>query len=312
MPKTKKAVIEYRNYDLPDIFPVLLLTGEQWRISDIPSGRLHFHNCMEIGVCESDAGTMEFMNDKIPFTKGDFTIVAGGVSHTTYSAPGTASKWSYLFVDVEALFQPFFLLHTIENGDSLTALLQNYSAVLSSEDYPEMAFLIQNIFREILGGGTNYQFSVRGLFLSLITKLLRLYMEETSLPGSHMHQNSMVIAPALNYIHTNYMQEFTIDHLAGLCHLSPTHFRRVFTSIMNSSPLEYLNHLRIQKASLLLRTSEMPILNISEEVGFRSLSSFNRHFLSDLSMTPTEYRKQISYIPNQSVQKYSGWMTPPK
>ena len=53
MSKPKNIVTEYRNYYLPVDFPLLLLTGEHWKISDIPSSRLHFHNCLEIGICHS-------------------------------------------------------------------------------------------------------------------------------------------------------------------------------------------------------------------------------------------------------------------
>ena len=61
MPKPKKEIVEYRNYDLPVNFPVLLLSGERWHISEIKSERLHFHNCLEIGICHSDEAIMEFM-----------------------------------------------------------------------------------------------------------------------------------------------------------------------------------------------------------------------------------------------------------
>lgn len=55
MAKSKRAVTEYRSYYLPTHFPVLLLSGDYWKISDIPSGSLHFHNCLEIGICHSDS-----------------------------------------------------------------------------------------------------------------------------------------------------------------------------------------------------------------------------------------------------------------
>ncbi|MCR4756979.1 MAG: AraC family transcriptional regulator, partial [Butyrivibrio sp.] len=63
MSKPKKTVIEYRNYELPLNFPILLLTGDRWHISDVKSGKLHFHNCLEIGICHSDSGMIEFDND---------------------------------------------------------------------------------------------------------------------------------------------------------------------------------------------------------------------------------------------------------
>ena len=74
MAKSKRAVTEYRSYYLPMQFPVLLLSGDYWKISDIPSGSLHFHNCLEIGICHSDSGTLEINGEKVGvevFSMGD-------------------------------------------------------------------------------------------------------------------------------------------------------------------------------------------------------------------------------------------------
>ena len=51
MGRKSRTVIEYRSYALPVSFPLMVLTGDSWHISDIPSKRLHFHNCLEIGMC---------------------------------------------------------------------------------------------------------------------------------------------------------------------------------------------------------------------------------------------------------------------
>jgi len=103
MSKPKKTVIEYRNYELPVTFPVLLLTGDRWHISDVKSGKLHFHNCLEIGLCHSDSGYMEFDGKANPFKEGDVTFISRNVPHTTYSAKGTASLWSYLYVQPDEI-----------------------------------------------------------------------------------------------------------------------------------------------------------------------------------------------------------------
>lgn len=66
MPRHKRPYIEFRDYNLSSRFPVLLLSGEEWRISDVASPRLHIHNCLEIGLCESDSGTMIFEDTKRP------------------------------------------------------------------------------------------------------------------------------------------------------------------------------------------------------------------------------------------------------
>lgn len=315
MSRPKHTIIEYRNYDLPAYFPILLLTGDVWRISDVRSGRLHFHNCLEIGLCESDSGTMEFMDASYPFKAGDITIVASDISHTTYSSPGTASKWSYIFVDIEELFYPYFPLDVISNGEMLKKLVHNYCAILSKDKYPEIYDLVVSVIDELKKKEMNFQFAVRGLMLALMVKLMNIYTHAEASTEQHsiqMQENSLVIAPALDFIRKNYMQEFSMDSLANLCHMSSTHFRRTFTAIMGTGPLEYLNRVRISKASVLLRTTEMPVLDISEEIGFHSVSSFNRHFSDIMGTTPMKWRKQMSCIRNQSILKYTGWMAPPK
>lgn len=106
MPKTKNDIAEYRSYYLPSDFPVLLLSGEHWKISNIPSKHLHFHNCLEIGLCHSESGYMEFNGkERLFFKEGDITCIPRNIPHTTYSSPDTQSRWSYLFLNTQELFK---------------------------------------------------------------------------------------------------------------------------------------------------------------------------------------------------------------
>ena len=104
------------------------------------------------------------------------------------------------------------------------------------------------------------------------------------------------------------MQNFPMEELAQMCHLSETHFRRVFHEIMNTSPLNYLNTTRILQACTLLRSTEDSILSISEQVGFRSVSSFNRHFAEIMGTQPSTWRKKTIQVQNASILRYTGWM----
>ena len=102
------------------------------------------------------------------------------------------------------------------------------------------------------------------------------------------------------------MQQFSIEYLADLCHWSPTHFRRVFHDIMGTSPLDYVNNTRILKSCILLRSTEHSILDISEMVGFHSVSSFNRYFIKLMQMSPREYRKQMQQQTAQRQLRLAG------
>jgi len=312
MSKVKQISVELRSYDLSEYFPVLLLTGEQWRISDIPAGTHHFHNCLEIGLCESDSGKMEFQDECIPFHADDVTIVGSNIPHTTYSSPGTASKWTYIFVNIPSLLEPLFPLNALEHSDELTDMLHNFYAVMPKGKYPDIYNLVTAAISELKNKESNYEFSFRGLMMSFIVRLLPVYKKNITLTGDCPRENALVIAPAINYIDEHYMQDFTMEDLAEMCNLSPSHFRRVFTAIVGEAPLKYLNHIRIQKASVLLRTTELSILDISDEVGYNSLSSFNRHFLEDFGEAPREWRKKIIAPHPRNIMKFAGWMVPPK
>lgn len=320
MSKSKSIVTEYRNYYLPPNFPALLLSGDYWKISDVPSGRLHFHNCLEIGVCHSDSGMMEFFGQPIPFTAEDITVVPRNVPHTTYSTKGTESHWSYIY------FEPSELLASMlpSTWKSLDLSLSDFPMshyILHKADHPVIYQLTIRIIAELEEKRPGYQISAKGLFLSLFIELYRIQaMERSENPGAVFKEespdNSLVIAPALNYIEKNYMQQFSIDVLADLCHWSPTHFRRVFHDIMGTSPLDFINKTRIMKSCNLLRSTEESILEISEQVGFHSVSSFNRYFIKIMQMSPREYRKQMIQSDkreeNLSILEYAGWMFPEK
>ncbi len=306
MAKPKKTVIEYRNYELPVNFPVILLSGNRWHISDVKSGKLHFHNCLEIGICHSDSGYMEFDTNVVPFEKGDITFVSRNIPHTTYSSKGTASLWSYIYVNPDELLKGYFN-DSFPCADVFAQMLQNIRCILKGEEYKDIFFLINAIKEEMERKGVNYQISVRGLFLALFMKMIRIYAANEELVNAEAPENALVISPALDYIKENYMQNFAIEDLADMCHLSQTHFRRLFNEIMNTSPLNYLNTTRILQSCIYLRTSEDSILSISERVGFRSVSSFNRHFSEIMGTQPSDWRHNMARMDNASILEYTGW-----
>ncbi|MDI9482665.1 MAG: AraC family transcriptional regulator [Bacillota bacterium] len=310
MSKQKKDIIEYRSYDLPVNFPVILLTGDRWHISDIKSGRLHFHNCLEIGICHSDEAVMEFYGVPTPIKAGNITCIPRNLPHTTYSVPGMSSLWSYIFLEPEDLFRNY-----IHNLELPISLLQNFPMLIMHKNtHPNVHFLVTSIINELQQKRPGFQASARGLLLALCIEFLRLQEDQAADIPAFPPENALVISPALDYIRENYANQFPISLLADLCHLSGTHFRRVFNSIMGTSPLEFLNKTRIYKACALLRSTEKTVLSISEQVGFRSVSSFNRYFIRIMGMSPRSWRTQLPQTEvredwkKQTILEFSGWV----
>lgn len=306
MSKPKKVITEYRHYELLPDFPLLVLTGDRWRISDVKSDRLHFHNCLEIGVCHSHEGRLDFGDHSVTYKAGDFTLIARNYPHTTYSTNGGKSLWSYIFVDLEE----FFKSQAIMNMSG--ALLPSLSYYIGNKDSsPRLYSYILAVIAEMSEKQPGYTTSVTGLMTAILIEITRLcehaVPEQKPIPNSSM----LSIHPALNYIHDNYMQQFPVELLAEMCHLSVTHFRRTFNTIMGISPLEFINNTRIEHACLLLTSTDLSVLEISEQVGFHSVSSFNRAFVKLMDCSPREWRKKngsIDSLKKKSVLEYHGWL----
>ena len=304
MARPKRMILEYRNYELPPDFPLLVLTGDRWHISPVPGKHLHIHNCLEIGLCHSSGGTMVFGDQQVHFTAGDVTCIARNVPHTTWSDPGQASRWSYLFLDADTLLGPSALRQHSGLKDA-GHFLSDCRLLLHAESYPWLRSLVEEIIEEMQRKAPGYHTCVRSLCTALLIGMLRVYSREDKKDVRDPHMS--VISPALDYIHENYMLDFPQEVLSSLCHLSPTHFRRLFREQIGTSPLSFLHQTRILKSCTLLRSSALSVTEIADRVGYNSLSSYNRHFSQALGSTPREWRKASGDSLQPSLLTFTGW-----
>ena len=304
MARPRRTVLEYRSYELPADFPLMVLTGDRWHISPIPGKHLHFHNCLEIGICHTSGGTMIFDRQQVHFSAGDVTCIARNVPHTTWSDPGKGSLWSYLFLDPEALLGRAPLGKNAGLPDT-GRFLSDCHLLLTQKKAPWAGTLVNQIIEEMTRCAPGYQICVKGLCAALLMHLLRAYGQEEN-EGSY-DPYIQVLAPALDYIHEHYMQEFPQDTLASVCHLSPTRFRRLFREQTGTSPLDFLHQTRILKSCELLRSSEHSVTTIAGMVGYNSMTSYNRHFSKAMGCTPTAWRKTAGDHPRPSLLTFTGW-----
>ncbi len=311
MAKPPKKVVEYRVYDLPIDFPAILLDGDQWRISDIMSNRLHFHNCMEIGYCHSDSGTLVFEGEKVPFRAGDITFIPRHIPHTTCSAKGTKALWSYVFIDLESMLHDMLPIDAGFELGSPEKPINHY--LLNRDQYPRLYFLTTSVLEELRERKANCMPVIRSLLLVLYYELLRI-LDEQKNRETDQNNKTFVLKPALEYISLYYTGHIEMKTLADLCCLSETHFRRTFVSVMGTSPLSFITAARINQACVLLISTDKSILSIAESVGITSISSFNRSFSQIMGVTPREYRNTSNrdgITPQHKyVLTYKGWTAP--
>lgn len=124
----------------------------------------------------------------------------------------------------------------------------------------------------------------RGIVYQLIARFLK-----DARPKVDVYDNR--IQKVLAYIRKNIYKTIDIDSLAELTCLSKDHFIRLFKKEVDTTPLQYINQKKIEKAQLILITDNISVKNIAYLLAYEDHAYFNRLFKKMTGVTPQQYRE---------------------
>src|SRR6516164_11265955 len=102
-----------------------------------------------------------------------------------------------------------------------------------------------------------------------------------------------VITRAKEYIQEHQAEELSLGQVAKAVNTSTFYFCKLFRKAMGINFTDYVSRVRVEKAKNLLLNPNLRVSEIAFEVGFQSLTHFNRVFKKILGQSPTEYRGQL-------------------
>ncbi len=106
--------------------------------------------------------------------------------------------------------------------------------------------------------------------------------------GTHSFQ----VMQTIHWLREHHTEELDIEALAEQVHMAPSTFRKYFKAITSMSPTEYLQYLRLYEAQRLMLELKLDVTTASYQVGYESLSQFNR-----------EYKRLFGEAPMRNVQQ---------
>ena len=115
-----------------------------------------------------------------------------------------------------------------------------------------------------------YQSLLAAYFMQLVVLLSRYYSASPERPTKAL----LRLATALSHLEENYHRPLDLAELADKANLSKNQFLRVFKKTFNTTPIAYLNKLRVQKSQQLLKTTPLPISRIALDTGFADSNYF--------------------------------------
>ena len=88
----------------------------------------------------------------------------------------------------------------------------------------------------------------------------------------------------------HFAEPLDVAAVARVAHVSTAHFARTFRAVFGESPHRYLQRRRVERAMVLLRTTDRSVTDICLAVGFSSLGTFSRTFSAVVGESPSRHR----------------------
>ncbi|MBP1614113.1 MAG: Zinc finger protein [Bacteroidetes bacterium] len=128
---------------------------------------------------------------------------------------------------------------------------------------------------------------------------LKMYIQLPTLKrwASHeiTHQEYFTaINRAVDYINEHLSESINLYDLAGVANISGFHFHRIFKALMNESPGEYIQRLRLEKAIFKLQTTQQTLTEIAEQTGYQSPHALSKAFKKRFGVSPSIFHAQPS------------------
>lgn len=256
----------------------------------------HWHNALEI-IMPID-NYYEILVDDICYhiLPGDILVIPPNKLHQLI-APETGKRFIFL-LDITYIAK-------LQGFSSIQSLLTQ-SLYLTKLSYPH----IYDDLYQLLIQMVNEYFSANEFrHLAIYAHLINFFVvfgrnhinTDTIFPNVRIYKQKEYMQKfdhILEFIDTHYMEELTLDEVAGNAGFSKFHFTRLFKQYTNSTFYDYLIYKRIKVAENLLAKPDLSITEIALQSGFSSISTFNRIFKQQNKCTPSEYRALYTSLHN--------------
>ena len=271
-----------------------------FQVSMVSTGRMvrsipahaHGRGCYEIHYIRHGSGTVVI--DGVPRRVGQNTLYTTGPSilHEQIPDPSDPMVESCIYLRV------FPDVEKMERTSFLTPFLEQ--AFWMGQDTQQVLPLFDTIFQELEQKKPGYRPLLSALFQQLIVCIARNYLEpEAYQPvpengfedASGDSSLSLIVEEAFLYEY----RTITLERLARRIHLSPRQTERLIRQYYNSTFLKKRTEARIGAASVLLKTTELPVGEIAEMTGYSSSEHFSYAFKTYTGMSAREFRRKSSF-----------------
>jgi AraC-like DNA-binding protein len=255
----------------------------------------HTHNYTELAyVAEGELRQNICGRDEV-FKKGEICIIGKNSVHADYLFN---KKAAVVFLGIaNSFFDKSMKIDTLPN--------MRYSlpedGVNSKKQYRFIRFIPKNgdtetklIFEQVVKEMWNPRPGSRHLIIGAVERLLYLLPVEYQYVLEKNEEppvRKIVFEDIQKYLNQHY-RDASLDQLCRVFNYHPDYFNRLIREYAGTTYSKFLQHIRLEKAKYLLKTTGYPVEDISRRIGYENIGYFYKIFYENYRITPKKFREQ--------------------
>jgi AraC-like DNA-binding protein len=164
--------------------------------------------------------------------------------------------------------------------------------------------LIKDIFDEAICENYLFEHFINIRMLELIFGIMRRKREGIYMVSNEHFVDSFVnigneaklgkLREAIIYIENNIAKPIKVADLADICGYNESYFSTCFKECVGCSPIRYINTKKVERAKMMMMSSDLNVTQISEKLGFESIHYFSKVFKKIIGMPPVTYQRRVN------------------
>lgn len=237
----------------------------------------HSHKYLEIFYFLNGNGEIGFGEKSIEIKPNTVVILNSDVIHSPSACKeGPVEFFSLLLDNINISFIP---PNTLSDNQ--------YEYKLFKDNNNQIYNLMTKMASELTDNREGCYIALKGLVYQLFSEIVRLPDKVSPIN----HQYNEIALKVKTYIDNNYTKNFDVEFLSELVFVNKYYLIHTFKRTYNVSPMQYLTAVRMQKAQSLLRSSNIPITEVSQQCGYDNPVYFAEQFKKTVGTTPSIFRK---------------------
>ena len=252
----------------------------------------HWHNHIEFNYLYSGELLYEFNGQKFTLKQDKFVMFWAGIPHKTLKIKKQKNKNCNLF---NIYFPIDSFLMWLVNEDLKKQILSGCVLefpVPKGYIKPLINIWLDDLHKRNTVAFKAISFDVQSIIERYIYSILLSNTNKKTNKSFFSVKKQKIIITILSYIVNNLESNISVQNLSNIIGNHPNYIQRVFSDFMGVSIHQFIVRTKLRYASVLLKETDLSVLNISLDAGFGSLSQFYKTFNDFFNISPASYRKK--------------------